>query len=71
MCGEVVRAQQIRRQSSRLCLYAVRLLLASLGRWLVVELGHWRLRWGGIGRRIVLFGAGLTANGRMVFVCVG
>jgi hypothetical protein len=51
-------------------LYAVRLLLPALRRWLFVELGHWRLRWGGIGRRIVLFCAGLAADGRMFFVCI-
>jgi hypothetical protein len=42
-----------------------------MGSWLLVELGHWRFRWGVVGRRIILFGAGLTADGRMLFVCIG
>lgn len=51
-------------------LYAIRLLLASLRRPLLVELGDRRLRCHGVGRRIVLFGAGLTADGRVLFVCI-
>jgi len=68
---ELVGAQEVGWQSSRLCLYAVRLLLRWLWRWLLIELGDWRSGSGSIEWRIVLLGAALASKRCVVDVGIG
>jgi len=68
---ELVGAQQIGRQCTWLCLYAVGLLLNGLRRSLLVELGDWRFGGGEVERCIVLLGAALATKRRMLVLYVG